>query len=172
MNENNKIIFRLCKKSDKEKILKIYDDGSKALNKLGVDQWQGSKKPNLDNLEELITNKNLYVLESDDIIATALLRNYDKDYDNIDGKWVYEGSYIVIHRFATKSEIHRKGYGKFLFKEIEKFAKNNNIDILRIDTHEENLPVLGLLKSLAFKYRGIIYIDGKDKRLAFEKKLT
>lgn len=92
MNENNKIIFRLCKKSDKEKILKIYDDGSKALNKLGVDQWQGSKKPNLDNLEELITNKNLYVLESDDIIATALLRNYDKDYDNIDGKWVYEGS--------------------------------------------------------------------------------
>ena len=81
MNENNKIIFRLCKKSDKEKILKIYDDGSKALNKLGVDQWQGSKKPNLDNLEELLTNKNLYVLESDDIIATALLRNYDKDYD-------------------------------------------------------------------------------------------
>ena len=58
MNENNKIIFRLCKKSDKEKILKIYDDGSKALNKLGVDQWQGSKKPNLDNLEELILMAN------------------------------------------------------------------------------------------------------------------
>ena len=33
--------LRLAREEDREIILKIYDDGSKKLKSLGLDQWQG-----------------------------------------------------------------------------------------------------------------------------------
>ncbi|MHC5099503.1 hypothetical protein ACYSNN_06605 [Peptoniphilus genitalis] len=51
--------LRLGREEDREIILKIYDDGSKKLKALGLNQWQGKDKPNLDNFKELIENKRV-----------------------------------------------------------------------------------------------------------------
>ena len=43
---------------------------------------------------------------------------------------------------------------------------------MRIDTHEENLGMQGLLKKLGYHYCGVIYLENNDKRLAFEKLIS
>lgn len=46
---------------------------------------------------------------------------------------------------------------------------NNIMDIIKVDTHEENISMQKLLKKNNFKYCGIIYLEDKSKRIAFEK---
>ena len=43
---------------------------------------------------------------------------------------------------------------------------------MRIDTHEENLGMQGLLKKLGYHHCGVIYLENNDKRLAFEKLIS
>lgn len=43
--------FRLAREIDRIEIEKIYEDGSLKLKSLGINQWQGQDKPNLDNFK-------------------------------------------------------------------------------------------------------------------------
>ena len=52
---------------------------------------------------------------------------------------------------------------------VEEMCKNMGINSIRIDTHEENLPMQNLLKKNNYEYCGIIYLEDKSERLAFEK---
>lgn len=167
----HEIILRPARMEDKNTILKIYDDGSKSLKAMGVDQWQGIQKPNLDNMKELVDSKELYVLDDKGIVATAILSNFEKNYNRIDGAWKYEGEYIVIHRFAVSGSFRNKGYARKLLYEIENYALNQGIHILRIDTHKDNYKMQNLLKSCNFEYAGITYIYGNVPRQSFEKPL-
>ena len=53
----------------------------------------------------------------------------------------------------------------------EAYARENSFKSVRIDTHRGNKTMQGLLKSLNYKYVGLVYLSGKNKRLAFEKVL-
>lgn len=163
--------FRLAKPEDKSQIDKIYEDGSKKLREEGINQWQGVDKPNTDNLEQLIKDKIIYVVEDENkIVSTALIYNYDIDYENnLDGEWISDGPYISIHRVGTISTERNKGYGRKILELCENYAKENNFDSIRIDTHELNTSMQRLLKSLDYKYCGFVYLGGINKRIAFEK---
>ena len=58
------------------------------------------------------------------------------------------------------------------FHHLQVFEKQNNIKSMRIDTHEKNLGMQGLLKKLGYHYCGVIYLENNDKRLAFEKLIS
>lgn len=163
--------FRLAKSDDKSQLDKIYEDGSKKLKSEGINQWQGVDKPNTYNLENLINDKVIYVLEDDNkIVSTALIFNYDEDYENnLDGIWNLDGSYISIHRVGTISNKRNKGYGRKILEFCEEYARENNFKSIRIDTHEDNKSMQRLLKSLGYNNCGIVYLDGRKKRLAFDK---
>ena len=53
----------------------------------------------------------------------------------------------------------------------ESYARENNFKSVRIDTHSGNKDMQRLLSSLSYKYVGIVYLGGKNERLAFEKVL-
>ncbi|MBU5669436.1 GNAT family N-acetyltransferase [Peptoniphilus sp. MSJ-1] len=163
--------FRLAKPEDKSQIDEIYEDGSNKLRKEGINQWQGVDKPNTDNLEQLIKDKIIYVVEDENkIVSTALIYNYDIDYEsNLDGDWVSDGPYISIHRVGTISTERNKGYGRKILELCENYAKENNFDSIRIDTHEMNTSMQRLLKSLDYNHCGFVYLGGINKRIAFEK---
>ena len=95
--------LRLARKDDREIILQIYDDGSKKLKSLGLDQWQGQDKPNLDNFKELIENKNIFVLEDQgQVVSTVIIYDFDIDYENnLDGTWQSPKPYVALHRIGT-----------------------------------------------------------------------
>ena len=163
--------FRLARKIDKEKIEKIYDDGSKKLKSLGINQWQGQDMPNLDNFQELINNKNIFVLEDHGkVVSTVIIYDFDIDYEkNLDGKWNSPKAYVALHRIGTLGSEVKKGYGRKVIELAESYARENNFKSVRIDTHRGNKTMQGLLKSLNYKYVGLVYLSGKNERLAFEK---
>lgn len=165
--------LRLAREDDREIILQIYDDGSKKLKSLGLDQWQGKDKPNLDNFKELINNKNIFVLEYDGrVVSTVIIYDYDTDYENnLDGAWQSPKPYVALHRIGTLEIQGKKGYGRKVIELAEAYARENNFKSVRIDTHRGNKIMQGLLKSLNYKYVGLVYLSGKNERLAFEKVL-
>ncbi|WP_277250750.1 GNAT family N-acetyltransferase [Peptoniphilus vaginalis] len=165
--------LRLAREDDRETILKIYDDGSKKLKSLGLDQWQGKDKPNLDNFKELIANKNIFVLEDDGkVVSTVIIYDNDIDYENnLDGTWQSPKPYVALHRIGTLESERKKGYGRKIIEMSEFYARENNFKSVRIDTHRGNKTMQGLLKSLNYKYVGLVYLSGKNERFAFEKEL-
>lgn len=163
--------FRLAKEIDREEIEKIYEDGSLKLKSLGINQWQGQDKPNLNNFKELIENKNIFVLDDKEkVVSTVIIYDYDLDYEkNLDGKWNIPKAYLALHRIGTLSSERNKGYGRKIIEFAEDFAKENNYKSLRIDTHRENKTMQNILNLLGYNYVGLVYLDGKNERLAFEK---
>ena len=165
--------FRLAKEVDREKIEKIYEDGSLKLKSLGINQWQGNEKPNLNNFSNLNENDIIYVLEDKEIIVSTLII-YDKDEDyenNLVGTWNSPKPYVALHRIATLSGARKKGYGRKIIEFAENYARENNFKSVRIDTHRENKSMQNLLSSMEYNFVGLVFLDGKRERFAYEKVL-
>lgn len=163
--------FRLAQKKDIDSILKIYLDGSNALKKDGVDQWQDEYVPSIKDINEHF-EKDLYVLEIDgEVVSTCVLvEGIDEEYENIEGKWHTQAPYISIHKVATSEKHKKKGYGRIMMNEIYEFAQEKKMN-LRIDTHEDNLKMIKFIKSCGYSYCGIVFLDGgKLKRFAYDRK--
>lgn len=73
-----------------------------------------------------------------------------------------DSPYGVIHRITTLSE--RKGVASFCLDWCFKQCGN-----IRIDTHENNLPMIAVLKKNGYVQCGTIYLKNGDERLAFQK---
>jgi ribosomal protein S18 acetylase RimI-like enzyme len=154
-------------------IISIIDDAKEYLASQKIDQWQNGY-PNSKQIEEDIKNGESYVVlnEENRVMATSMFTtNSEPTYKVIDGNWIINETikYGVIHRMAIKKEFRKLGLATILFDEFHQQLKNQNIQSLKIDTHEENIGMQSLIKKLGYRYCGIIYTDYGAKRLAFEK---
>jgi ribosomal protein S18 acetylase RimI-like enzyme len=154
-------------------IMEIIQEVKNHLASLHIDQWQNGY-PNAEQIENDIKNGESYVVlnEENQIIATSMFTtNKEPTYKIISGKWKVDETevYGVVHRMAIKNECRKLGLATLLFNEFHQQLKNRNIQSLKIDTHEENLGMQGLIKKLGYQYCGIIYTNYNAKRLAFEK---
>ena len=165
--------FRKSTKSDITKIMDIVKQAQAYFKEQNIDQWQNNY-PNEEVINNDIENGESYVmLENGNIIATTVISfTKETSYENIlDGKWITNGDYGVIHRIAVDNTQKGKGLSHKIIKYAEEVCKQNNIHSIKVDTHEENIPMQNLLKKNGFKYCGIIYLEDGGKRVAFEKTL-
>ena len=149
---------------DLDAILKIYEGARKFMKETdNPNQWKDSH-PLLEMIEDDIRNKNNYLIKrGDEILGVfALLEGPDETYHYIEGEWLNDEPYYVIHRIA--SSYKEKGILK-LASDFA-FSKTNN---LRIDTHEENKVMRHLLEKNGFKQCGVIYLKNGDPRIAYHK---
>ena len=127
-------------------------------------QWAGGY-PGAEVLLEDIALGRLYAIEENGRIGGVfmLAAGPDDTYHKIyDGAWCSDRPYGVIHRIAGDGSI--KGV---LAKAVE-FA-GARFDHLRIDTHEQNIPMHNALKKQKFTHRGVIYIHDGTPRLAYDR---
>ncbi|MDR2836064.1 MAG: GNAT family N-acetyltransferase [Bacteroidales bacterium] len=165
------MIFRNAVKSDLPEIMNIIREAQIALGNLKIDQWQNGY-PSENIINDDIENEFCYVLSSEETIIACctVIYNYEPSYLKIyDGKWLSEDDFVVVHRIAVKTNFRRSGIALLLFNKIIELAISNKVYSLKIDTHEGNIPMQNLLKKLNFSYCGIIFLENRDKRLAFEK---
>lgn len=80
------------------------------------------------------------------------------------GNWLNRDPYGVIHRLASSGRI--KGIADACFNFC--FSK---IDNIKVDTHENNIPMQNYFKKMGFEYCGIIYVSDGSPRKAFQKVL-
>lgn len=163
--------LRKSRENDLKYIIEIINEAKEFLKESKIDQWQQGY-PNEEVILRDIENKHSYVLEDNNkIIGTvALAFDKEKTYDLIyDGKWISNNEYAVIHRIAASKKCNIKGIGTEIIKNIEKICIDKGIENIKIDTHEKNLVMQKLLEKNNFKYCGVIYLEDKAKRIAFEK---
>lgn len=92
----------------------------------------------------------------------ALLPSPEPTYDVIDGAWLTDEPYGVIHRMASYPEVHG------IFSTIIDYAASRYAH-LRIDTHRDNRIMQHLIEKHGFTYCGIIWLEDGTERLAYER---
>ncbi len=163
--------FRKTIEEDIDYIMNIIKQAQEYFKEEGIDQWQNNY-PNDEVINNDINNGESYVmLDGDDIVATTVISfAKEKSYENIlDGKWITNGDYGVIHRIAVENTHKGKGLSHKIIKYAEEVCKQNNIHSIKVDTHEDNILMQSLLKKNGFEYCGIVYLEDGGKRVAFEK---
>ena len=127
------------------------------------DQW-GTAYPSEDMIRQDIQNGKCYVnLEGDRIHAVFYFAvEADPTYGYIEGAWLNDEPYGVIHRIAVGE--NGKGVAAECFAFVSEHCEN-----IRIDTHEKNIPMQRCVAKNGFTRCGIIYLENGDPRLAYQK---
>lgn len=159
--------------ADIPRIIKIIADAKVMLRSLNIDQWQNGY-PNKTQIKNDIDNKESYVVLNDEyqIVATTMFSiNGEPTYKVIEGNWMIDETekYGVIHRLATAKEFRKHGIAAYVFNHFHDFLKQEKIQSLKIDTHQDNHGMQFLVKKFGYQYCGTIQTSYGDKRLAFEK---
>lgn len=154
----------MIKQANEKDIFGIYTcikDAKKMLKESGSDQWQDTDGyPSMETITEYVASRLMYVsVENNEIVGCiALCRGKDKNYEEIDGKWLNNEPYYALHLVAVKNGHYQKGIASNLIKEMMKIAYNDQIYNLKIDTKAENKPMSSLLNKMGFTKTGIITI--------------
>jgi GNAT superfamily N-acetyltransferase len=164
--------LRLAKPEDKSTIWEILQEAIEQRRKDGSDQWQNGY-PNEQTVITDIQNGYGYVLVDKDVIIAyaAIIFGVEPAYNDIQGKWLSNGDYAVVHRVATAEALKRNGMGAKLFLLIEALCEEKNIFSIKVDTNFDNVPMLRILDKLNYTYCGEIFFSGAARK-AFEKLLN
>ena len=165
--------FRKSNKSDVSQIMNIIKQAQAYFKKQNIDQWQNNY-PNEEVINKDIENEDSYVMINDNNIVATTVISFDKEktYDEIyEGKWLTNDDYAVIHRIAVDNTYKGRGLSHKIIKYTEELCLKKGVHSIKVDTHEDNIPMQSLLKKNDFKYCGIIYLEDGGKRIAFEKAL-
>jgi GNAT superfamily N-acetyltransferase len=137
----------------------------------GSDQWQNGY-PNEQTVHDDITNGWAYVLVDDTLIVAyaAIIFGIEPAYNDIKGKWLTHGDYVVVHRVATSNAAKGKGVATRLFKELEGLCAERKVFSIKVDTNFDNVPMMKILDKLNYTYCGEIFFSGAHRK-AYEKVL-
>lgn len=163
--------LRKATSSEIPAIWKILQQAIERRKQDGSEQWQDGY-PNEQSIHNDLANDAAYVLtENDEIIAyAAIIFGIEPAYTEIEGKWLTNGDYVVVHRVATSTKVLGKGIATQLFKLIEDLAVKSNVYSIKVDTNFDNLPMLKILDKLGYTYCGEVFFRGSARK-AFEKVL-
>lgn len=148
-----------------EEILGIYAHAREFMARNGnAAQW-GSVYPPSELVKQDIEEGKCHIcVEGEKILCVFYFaREEDPTYREIrEGSWLNDGPYGVVHRIASAEGV--RGAAAFCLDWA--FGQTGNI---RIDTHDDNKPMQGLLKKSGFQYCGRITLADGSPRIAFQK---
>ena len=148
-------------------ILSIYEAARAFMRQSGNPNQWGNHRPTQPELEKNIADGNLYVCtDEEEIVAVFYFRlGNDPTYEKIyNGQWLNDAPYGVIHHIAVAAQ------GKGVASHCFDFALSQCPN-LRIDTHEDNLPMQRCLSKNGFHPCGTILLPNGAPRLAYQKSL-
>ncbi|MDO4404425.1 MAG: N-acetyltransferase [Atopobiaceae bacterium] len=157
---------RRATQADVPVILDIYAGARAFMRRTGnPTQWPDGY-PGIDDVLNDIEEGKLYVcVTGEKVFAVFFLADGpDPTYAHIDGRWLNDEPYSVIHRIAARVGT---GAGRYCIQRVCDSVQN-----LRIDTHEDNLPMRHVLRSLGFVECGTIICNDGTPRIAYQHTLA
>lgn len=154
--------IRKAEMADFDQVMAILKDGRNQLAERGIDQWQGDY-PNPDHVKEDIEHGYAYLVKSEDgetVGTLSIVPAPDTTYDQLDGAWQVEtNDYVTIHRVAIHSDHTGHGYASKLYQAVISYFTSgfNDVKSIRVDTHEDNLPMQHLIEKSGFKRVGTLH---------------
>ena len=154
---------RLASLSDLSQVMAVIDAARNIMRATGnLTQWPEGY-PSRATIEQDIESCNFHLICDASGAAQgcfAFISGPDPTYDRIDGAWLNDKPYGVIHRLASKGEVRGIADACLDFCLAQK-------DVIRIDTHADNRPMLRWLEKRGFAHCGVIYIADGSPREAF-----
>ncbi|PIF45728.1 ribosomal protein S18 acetylase RimI-like enzyme [Chryseobacterium sp. 52] len=166
---NPEIKLRKAEINDRDVIWGIIQQSIERRKQDGSTQWQDGY-PNLGTVESDIAKSFGYVLtvEGEIAVYAALILNDEPAYSTIEGAWLSDGEFVVVHRVAVEGKFAGQGMVKKLFDHIEDFTKSHGIQSVKVDTNYDNVAMLKILESKGYSYCGEVLLAG-GMRKAYEK---
>lgn len=148
------MIIRMAVRADLDRCMEIYDIAQKFMVRNGNPrQWYDNGYPSRSLIEEDISKERLYVVEDSGTVHGVFMLESgpDETYLHIDGSWLNDEPYYVIHRVASSGKV------KGILKAAVDFALRhcNNI---KMDTYTDNTVMQKALEKLGFVHCGTIYV--------------
>ena len=164
--------FRKADATDVSEIWAILQEAIIRRKKDGSTQWQDGY-PNPDVVQNDIEKGYGYVLtEGKNIIGyCAVVVNYEPEYLKIEGKWLTDSKFVVIHRLALSGNYLGKNLSKMIIEFVADFAIKNSIYSIKVDTNHDNIPMMKIFEKSGFSFCGIVHFRGSPRR-AYEKVLA
>ncbi|MFV8373022.1 GNAT family N-acetyltransferase [Flavobacterium sp. LB2P74] len=161
--------FRKAELSEIAPIWKILQQAILRRKEDGSTQWQDGY-PNPDVVQKDIEKGEGFVLVDGETIIgySAVLINDEPAYETIEGKWLTNGDFVVLHRVAISEKYLGKGLAKMILKYIEEFAVSNNIYSVKADTNFDNIAMMKIFENSGYMYCGEVYFRGSPRK-AYEK---
>lgn len=163
--------FRTASPVDLEEIWTIIQQAIRRRKADGSNQWQDGY-PNPAVIEQDIDQRSGFVLCDDGKIIgyCAVLVNDEPEYANIQGNWITNGDFVVVHRVAISEQYIGQGLAKEIMKHVEDYAIDNSIFSIKADTNFDNMAMMKTFEKLGYVYCGEVFFRGSPRR-AYEKVL-
>lgn len=148
------MLVRKALKSDYKRIMEIYRIAREFMTQTGnPHQWGDLGYPYPDLIKDDIEQQKLFVIEENGSVEGVFYWNLgvDPTYVHINGQWLNDKQYGVIHRIAGSGRV--KGVLKTAVEYGLQFCDN-----IKIDTHTDNTVMQSALEKLGFKYCGMVYL--------------
>ena len=151
---------------DLETIMDLYAQGRQYMRRSGnQNQWIHGY-PSRELVTEDIRQGRSYLLTENGRAEAVFYFHADRDieptYRVIDGAWLDDGPYGVLHRVASSGRVSGV---------MERCTAGGmeHCPSLRVDAHRDNLPMQRALERGGYRYCGVIVIEDGSERLAYQK---
>lgn len=161
--------IRKAELKDVNEIVEIMKQAKTYFKEHGIPQWQ-TEYPNEADVRMDIHKGGAYVVcENGQVVAYSFIGNVtDPNYACIEGKWLNERPYFVLHRTCVSNACKGKGVAQLLVSFAEEKALQTGLHDVRIDTHEMNHSMRRMIEKAGFTYCGIIYVEDGTPRYAYQ----
>nr|WP_018676773.1 GNAT family N-acetyltransferase [Riemerella columbina] len=168
----NPVNFNLATIEDIDEIWQLLQLGIEKRRRERSNQWQDGY-PNLETVKRDVNHQCGFVLKDNEVLLAymALIKNNEPAYQNIEGQWLSDGDFVVLHRLIVNPNYAGQGLAKKAMLWAEDWAKQQQIDSLKVDTNFDNEAMLHIFKTLGYTYCGKVYFRGSPRQ-AFEKRLS
>ena len=161
--------FRLAEEKDMVRVITLINQAKQFLAQQNVDQWQNGY-PNAASIQEDLQKQNGYVLCLDGTVVGYACISFDGEpcYADLQGKWLSEQPYAVIHQMVIGNQEKGKGFAGQFFSFAEQLCRTNGIKSVKVDTDRDNLRMQAVLQKLGFVYCGTVCFDNSEKLRPFQ----
>ena len=170
--QTDSLLFRPTLPDDLERICTIIRQAQAQMRLRGSRQWQNGY-PAAAHITDDIDRGYGHVLCTHTGLVVAygaVVFDGEPAYDAIDGQWLTDEPYVLVHRIAVADGERGRGVAAEFLHRVETLAQERGVKAFRIDTNFDNQTMLRLLERTGFTYCGkVVYRSGE--RLAYEKRI-
>ena len=157
-------MIRNARPSDWDDLMDIYARARRFMKQAGNPTQWGDSSPQEQQIRDDIRlgHSYVYVLEGRVQAVFAMIPGEDPTYRVIQGAWLNDLPYCAVHRVASRGEV--KGVATQVLAWCMDRCGN-----IRIDTHDDNLPMQHVLEKNGFVRCGRIWSEDGSPRIAYQK---
>ena len=146
--------FRRAGTDDLDALVALYGAAAQDMWEKGIDQWD-EYYPDREILAEDVESGDMTLGLLDGRLACAWVvnREYEPEYER--GAWEHtEGDFCVLHRLCVNPQLQGRGLARQAMARMEKNARDQGFDSVRLDVFSQNLHAQRLYERLGYRRTG------------------